>query len=85
MVLYFSSLDVKAGYWQVMMDAPSRKYTAFSTPDGHFEFNRMPFGLKNSPALFVRLMNGVLRGLTNTECYFIIHLANETNHLKHFS
>ncbi len=40
----FSSLDLLSGYWQVPMAAESREITAFSTPSGHFEWLRMPFG-----------------------------------------
>lgn len=39
--------------------------TAFVTPDSHYEFLRMPFGLTNSPAVFQRLMNNVLGKLKN--------------------
>ena len=41
------------------MEKNSIERTAFSTPDGHFEFLRMPFGLKNSPAEFQRAMNKI--------------------------
>lgn len=41
--------------------------TAFSTDTGHFEFLRMPFGLKNSPATFQRVMNKIFQGLINNE------------------
>ena len=57
---YFSSLDLKSGFYQVPIDPRDAAKTAFSTPKGHFEFTRMPMGLKNSPSTFQRLMNTVL-------------------------
>lgn len=51
------------------MDEDSAKYTGFITPEGHFQFNRMPFGLKNSPATFQRMMNSALRGLIGKICF----------------
>ena len=51
------------------MDADSKKYTAFSTSQGHYYYNRMPFGLKNAPATFQRMMDTALRGLINKHCF----------------
>ena len=48
----FSKLDVAAGYWHVAMHPNDIEKTAFVTPDGHYEWMVMSFGLKNAPAFF---------------------------------
>lgn len=56
----YTSLDLKSGYYQINVSSSSIHKTAFVTPDGHFEFKRMPFGLCNAPSVFQRLMHTVL-------------------------
>ncbi len=64
-----SSLDLLSGYWQVKMALSSRAVTAFSTPNGHFEFRRMPFGLKTGPISFSRMTNTILPDLLGRNVY----------------
>lgn len=65
---YFSSLDLRSGYWQIPMAEADKEKTAFTTPDGLYEFNVMPFGLCNAPATFERMMDTVLRGFKWKTC-----------------
>ena len=86
---YFSTLDLKSGYWQIKVHPSSQEKT---THQGLFEFRVMPFGLMNAPAAFQRLMQQVLMGLnTESAADFVavylddILIFSETfqDHMKH--
>jgi hypothetical protein len=65
---YFTALDCASGYLQVPIAEEDRHKTAFSTANGHFEFKRMPFGLKSAPSTFQRMMNNILSELIGDRC-----------------
>ena len=58
---YFSTIDLAAAYNQVEVEPDDRRKTAFTTPFGLFEYNRMPFGLCGAPATFQRVMQTIFR------------------------
>jgi hypothetical protein len=85
---WFTVLDLASGYWQVRMHENSKDKTAFSTPDGHFQFTRVPFGLKNAPIDFNRIMNAVIGRRPFVVIYFddiTIHSASFEEHVEHVS
>ena len=82
---YFTSLDMLSGYWQIPVAKESQDITAFSTPHGHYNFVRMPFGLKNAPCTFQRYMNNLFKDMIGHSVYIylddvIIASKNSTDH-----
>ena len=69
---YFSCIDMVMGYHQIEVAEQDRAKTAFSTKEGHWEYKRLPFGLKTAPATFQRMMNVVLSGLTGSRCFVFL-------------
>ena len=59
-IKYISTWDTVCGYWQVELHPHSRQYMAFIFDGRNYQFKRLPFGLINSVALFVKCMDQVL-------------------------
>lgn len=57
----YSSLDMATGFHQIMISPSSVHRTAFITPEGHYEYLKMPYGLTNSPIVYQRIINKTLR------------------------
>ena len=70
---WFSTLDLKSGYWQVPIQEQDKEKTAICTSSGQlFEFSQVHFGLCNAPATFSRLMDRILAGLHRETCLFYL-------------
>jgi len=69
---YYSVLDCCSGFWQISIKEEHKERTGFSVLSGHYEFNKLPFGLSNSPSSVQRLMDVVLKDLVCTECWVFI-------------
>jgi len=80
---YFSKLDLKDAYLQVPIDDHSKDLTTISTPFGLFKYNTLPFGIKNSPAIFQTVINNVLAGINNCVAYMddiLIYSKSKEDH-----
>lgn len=85
---WFSLLDQSKAYHQGFIQEKCRKYTAFSTPWGQFEWNRIPFGLTGAPGVYQAYMNETLEGLRDTFCLpylddILFYSKSFDEHLKH--
>lgn len=74
----FWKLDLKSGFWQVPVHPDSIPITGFCTPDGLYQWHRMPMGLRNGPPHFQRCMNKVVleSGLRDMAGIFIDDLGS---------
>ena len=85
---WFSTLDLKSGYWQVELTEEAKPYTACSChPLGFYECNMMPFGASNAPGTFQRLMENCLGDLNLNWCVvsfddIIVFGKSPEEHLK---
>lgn len=86
-MLYITTMDLTRGYWQVPVAEQDRPKTAFTTPQGLYQFNVMPFGLQGAPATFQRLMDRVLRGLDEFAAAYlddvVVFSSTWKEHLDH--
>nr|KYP44632.1 polyprotein [Cajanus cajan] len=67
----FSKFDMKSGYWQIQIQEKERYKIDFTVPFGQYEWNVMPFGLKNAPSEFQKIMNDIFNPYTNFAIVYI--------------
>ena len=82
----FSKIDLVKAYHQIPLAPAARKKTAIIRPLGLFEYNTMPFGLRNASATFQRFIDGVCHGMPHVlACVddIIVFSKNELEHKQH--
>ena len=73
------------GYWQIKVAEEDIPKTAFMTPDGHWEFLRMPFGMVNSGATSKKGLSRILKDVDNVLVYWddiLVHTSSWEDHDK---
>jgi len=86
---YFFVCDLASEFHKIKMDSADSHKTAFTTPFDHYEFDRMPFGLKNAPAIFQR-MDLILSGLQGEELFvymddIVIYATSLEEHTRKYN
>ncbi|CAI5476226.1 unnamed protein product [Closterium sp. Yama58-4] len=82
--LVFTTLDLRQGFNQIPLAEADKKKTAFHGPDGQYEWNFLPFGLKSASPEFQRVMDQVLRDVKNAACYIddvIVFSTDSSTHV----
>ena len=81
---FVSTFDMLKGYWQVPLTQRAREVSAFVTPSGLYQYKVMPFGMKNAPATFQRMVNKLVRDIDGCEGYIddvVIYSDNWSDHI----
>ena len=84
---FFSTIDLSKGYHQIPLEDRSKKFTAFSSGNNHYQFKRLPFGLVSAPAFFQHILQKILKDLLRKACFvyiddIIIFLEIRSNTIK---
>lgn len=84
---WFSVIDLKSGFHQIPLKKQDIEKTAFSVNNGKYEFTRLPFGLKNAPAIFQRTLDDILRQHIGKICFvyiddILVFSETESEHIK---
>jgi len=85
---YFSSIDLRDGFYQILLREEDRQKTAFRTRFGSYEYTVLPMGLCNAPSTFMQLMNDTFRDLLDKSVLsflddILIFSRTREEHLRH--
>lgn len=84
----FSKFDMQSGFWQIKIHPQDIYKTAFTVPQGHYEWTAMPFDLKNAPSAFQRIMDQIFKDLDYVLIYIddLLVFSNDVpQHFKHLN
>ena len=82
---FFSKIDLSKGYWQITIPEEDIPKTAFVTPDGSYEFLKMPFGMINSAATLKRAMKKLIEDVDDVDFYWddiLVHTRTWEEHIR---
>ncbi|KAG0440919.1 Retrovirus-related Pol polyprotein from transposon 17.6 [Dictyocoela muelleri] len=82
---WFSSIDLKNGFNQILLEEKSREITGFNIINKHYQYKRIPFGIKSGPKIFQKIMNNILENINNIFVYIddiIIYSKSREEHYE---
>ena len=82
---FVSTFDMLKGYWQVPLTQRAREISAFVTPSGLYQYKVMPFGMKNAPTTFQRMVNKLVLDIDGCEGYIddvVIFSDDWSDHIR---
>ena len=80
----FAKLDLSQAYLQLQLDEKSVPYVTINTHQGFYHHTRLPFGVASAPAMFQKMMDTVLQGISGVICYIddiLVSSKDEASHL----
>ncbi|KAI5188029.1 hypothetical protein NEHOM01_2499 [Nematocida homosporus] len=83
----FTQIDLRQGYHQIEVEPESRQYTAFFFNNRHYEYTRVPFGLKNATRFFQKTIQGIIGDFDFAKVLLddiLVHSKTEEEHIRHF-
>ena len=89
--VYLTVIDINSAFWAIPIVLQDREKLAFVTQDGHYQFNVLPFGFRNSPAIFTRILTSILRkhGLKDFAMNYmddiLVYSKTFDEHLEHLN
>ena len=82
---HVTTFDLLKGYWQIPLTERAKKLSAFVTPKGLYQYRVMPFGMRNAPAMFQRMINQIVGGIEGCEAYIDDVIAHSGSWQGHIS